>query len=378
MPNHEVLHRNILVAKWPWDDILHPALFPYALASVCVLWRDILLTSPEFWTRVVVFLGCKFNPSWFSDFRSELAASRDTLIEIFILRDHSEASANLDFFEERHVRAVMDALFPHVVRCTQLTFHLLHTSSLPPICDDIGLSPDLISLKLYGKHHHERSISSPAIPDHLTGGDFIFPNLRYLAIDGRNFIDACKRFPDWIDELSTEDSDFVLCIVHLTCSEGENFQFPLYEALGCMTNLCHLVLRETEFSIEPGSHDYQSIDLNLIGLTLESLSYDFIHEFLFVGLFHVTEDHFTLEINRCPLAAFDISDFEVQGEVTLKHITDSDELVRFFLQRACYGIHLEDCSGFDDHFLREISVNLDKVPSKAIGVEQELDCPDNL
>ena len=61
---------------WPYDDgIPRPTLFPHPLSSACILWRDILLTFPEFWSRFVVFLDSKFNPSWLPDFRFELATS---------------------------------------------------------------------------------------------------------------------------------------------------------------------------------------------------------------------------------------------------------------------------------------------------------------
>jgi hypothetical protein len=346
--------------KWPWNDgIPHPAIFPYALVTVCVLWRDILLSFPEFWTRLVVFLDCKFNPSWLSDFRSELAASKDTFIEIFVMRDRSETSAFSDSLEEEHTRAVMDVLSPHVQRCTQLSFDLLHTSSLPLMCDEIGASPHLISLKLNGQYHHERTISGPIISDHITEGGFIFPKLRYLALDGRNFIDACKRFPNWINELCIRDSGFVLSIAHLSRSEGEDAHFSLYDALGCMENLLHLKLKETEFSIERGSHDFQSIDLNVMGLALEGLSCDLIHEFFFVShlLGEDSESLPDLEITRCPLAAFEAA-MEVLRCVTLKHITDSDELLCFFRQHSCYYVVVEDCSGFNDHVLKEISAEV--------------------
>ncbi|KAH7908135.1 hypothetical protein BJ138DRAFT_1013386, partial [Hygrophoropsis aurantiaca] len=31
-----------------------PSLFSYALASVCTWWRDIMATTPEYWTRLVL------------------------------------------------------------------------------------------------------------------------------------------------------------------------------------------------------------------------------------------------------------------------------------------------------------------------------------
>jgi hypothetical protein len=157
-------------------------LFPYALVAVCALWRDILLTFPKFWKQIVVFLG--YNPSWLSDFRSELEASRDAMIKVFVMRDRSRTLMNQDVLEEEHMCAVMDVLRLHVHRCTQLSFFLHQTSSLPSVWKEFDHLPHLLSLKLSGKSHREKLISGPTIPDAVAGREFIPPNLGYLAIDG--------------------------------------------------------------------------------------------------------------------------------------------------------------------------------------------------
>ena len=42
----------------PYDfDALSPSLFPFALAAVCSLWRDVISLVPEYWMNVVVFVG---------------------------------------------------------------------------------------------------------------------------------------------------------------------------------------------------------------------------------------------------------------------------------------------------------------------------------
>ncbi|KAF8959580.1 hypothetical protein BDZ97DRAFT_2042542 [Flammula alnicola] len=37
---------------WASDDLRDPAQFPFNVAWVCNLWRDMLSDSPEYWTRV--------------------------------------------------------------------------------------------------------------------------------------------------------------------------------------------------------------------------------------------------------------------------------------------------------------------------------------
>ncbi|EDR08281.1 uncharacterized protein LACBIDRAFT_327388, partial [Laccaria bicolor S238N-H82] len=57
------------------DDLTSPSVFPYALASVCKQWYDLMLLVPEFWTRLVVFVDSQ--PTSTTDLRAQLSASRD-------------------------------------------------------------------------------------------------------------------------------------------------------------------------------------------------------------------------------------------------------------------------------------------------------------
>ncbi|KIJ06654.1 hypothetical protein PAXINDRAFT_139085, partial [Paxillus involutus ATCC 200175] len=67
-----------------WESKLtpNPSLFPYALAHVSPRWKDILLTVPKYWTRLVFTLD--HSSSSFTDLPSHLrlAASCDLPMQI--------------------------------------------------------------------------------------------------------------------------------------------------------------------------------------------------------------------------------------------------------------------------------------------------------
>jgi len=56
------------------DDLTSPSVFPYALASVCKQWCDLMLLVPEFWTRLVIFVDSQLTP--IADLCAQLSASR--------------------------------------------------------------------------------------------------------------------------------------------------------------------------------------------------------------------------------------------------------------------------------------------------------------
>jgi hypothetical protein len=48
--------------EWQEFDVKPSSLFPYAVAAVCSLWRDIMSSVPQFWTRIIIFLDSPTIP----------------------------------------------------------------------------------------------------------------------------------------------------------------------------------------------------------------------------------------------------------------------------------------------------------------------------
>ncbi|KDR73015.1 hypothetical protein GALMADRAFT_252421 [Galerina marginata CBS 339.88] len=119
-----------LLFNWIEEDLRSTSLFPYNIASVCKLWRDILAGIPECWTRVVFDLAK--DPAPFIDVF--LWSKALTGIEVFVFNS-SEAP---DIVQESHrdleydrVSRIVQALVPHIDRCKSVTIDITYSSCLP-------------------------------------------------------------------------------------------------------------------------------------------------------------------------------------------------------------------------------------------------------
>ncbi|KAH7924913.1 hypothetical protein BV22DRAFT_474168 [Leucogyrophana mollusca] len=139
------IERGWLVERCGDDDILSPSLFPYAVASVCPRWRDIMSSVPVFWTRVVITVD--------PDSTSPLAIQScfdwagDLPLRVFVTRNRN-TSAFPDTGEVERVARVMELLRPHICHTEKLTFDVLHHSSLPLIWEEHCSARYLWVLKL--------------------------------------------------------------------------------------------------------------------------------------------------------------------------------------------------------------------------------------
>jgi hypothetical protein len=122
--------------------------FTYGLWSVCTTWRDIMSLVPQFWTRIIIFLD---SPTFsLADVRSHLEWSRDLLIDVTITKnkDH-DLFAERESDENWRVRNVTVLLHPHIHRCQNISYNVIHSSSLPLLSTDLhGPIPHLKQLHL--------------------------------------------------------------------------------------------------------------------------------------------------------------------------------------------------------------------------------------
>jgi len=124
-----------------------PDQFPYNLASVCILWREVLATVPSYWTDVLIIVGDE-DPTPLAEVAALFERSIGLFIEVHLWRKDA-IDVDEDPEEYRKVRPVINLMIPHVHRCTAIHFDVVHGSSLPSVSRDLqGISGHLISLNL--------------------------------------------------------------------------------------------------------------------------------------------------------------------------------------------------------------------------------------
>jgi len=99
--------------KWLEQDAMSPSLLPYALASVCSLWRYVMVSIPKFWGRVVILIDPP--ATLLSAAVSLFSWSHDRLLDVIITRRTFHTLVN-----RRHERsqmvAIMNVVGPHIHR----------------------------------------------------------------------------------------------------------------------------------------------------------------------------------------------------------------------------------------------------------------------
>ncbi|KAH7919494.1 hypothetical protein BV22DRAFT_857612 [Leucogyrophana mollusca] len=206
-------HRKFTKTDSEFEHLLSPSLFPYALASVCVAWRDAMSLVPEFWTRLVVVVdnpdscvgikhlmhGCKFTSGL--NLHYHLQWSRNLPLEVYISTRHLDAHGT-DADDERFrisenysVARIAHILAPHIHRCRILRFKVTHSSSLPLLrrCLRGNGAPRLQELVLESRIADRDDFESSS--NDGDSGDqtwsYPCPSLQALHLDGRNFRDVC-------------------------------------------------------------------------------------------------------------------------------------------------------------------------------------------
>jgi hypothetical protein len=145
---YDELEDSIDPDYWLYHDsverILSPSLYPYNIAAVCSLWRDIASLVPKFWRYVVIFVD--ITP--LSAVASQLSWSCDLAIDVVITRKvfHGAVDAR---HEREQVVAIMNILGPQIHRLRELHFDVMFSSSLPSFPHDFhGAAPILLYLAL--------------------------------------------------------------------------------------------------------------------------------------------------------------------------------------------------------------------------------------
>ncbi|RDB30688.1 hypothetical protein Hypma_005906 [Hypsizygus marmoreus] len=339
--------------SWPIiDDIRLPTGFPHSVASVCQHWKDVMLHNPRFWTRFSVFVGPS-NPTPSSDLRSWLKASRKLPINVHVMRGADDMQIMPDSAEREsvRVRAVMDILKPHLQRCTSLTFQLLHRSSLPSLCDDIGGLPKVRVLILQCEDGAPNNFDNPALDPRVYGTNvelerpLEFPELMHLEIDGPNFKKASHANDDWLKQQPHAEDLFVRLSYFRPADSEIEWMLEILQDATCLF-FSHIELSHWELESYPPEG---SIDLDQLALLyVENLEDLFLEGVMSQASMPNLQE---LGVRACSLSAFNEA-FDAPLIITnlrLAGIDDWRELARFLLDDwDGDALYLDQCAGFND------------------------------
>ncbi|KDR65917.1 hypothetical protein GALMADRAFT_1214409 [Galerina marginata CBS 339.88] len=217
----EILRHALLYSRRPtrFSTPLRPSLewiddprdrggFPFNVALTCSFWRDILACIPECWTRLVFDVTADPFPilsafTWTNSLQD---------IEVFIVTSAMESVEVEKALEKERVKSVVDALQPHIHRCSSIVVDVMHEASLPSsLIFFTQNAPCLhtLTLKFREKERecndeiYRHRINAFRIPDPKLATSF--PRLHHVTMYGEGFFELCMfdRADEWLKELKT-------------------------------------------------------------------------------------------------------------------------------------------------------------------------------
>jgi hypothetical protein len=285
----------------------------------------------------------------------------------------------------------MNLIFPHIHRIRELSINVMFSSSLPSILTDFhGTAAMMLNLKLQCRADDGGAYRSESVA--LTDREeFRCPQLRRLAIDGRNCYEVCKNDPQWTTKIA---SIVKLTISHFHPNPGESFSarelllpLPAIAELESL-RIADLVLHPSPDLVMP------DLDFSLV----DFLDLEGFHDFEVVGqIIRFLNHPFHVSFSRCNFEditdQFDhIADIG-GGELILAKI-DHDLAPLLRLWHGTF-LSITDCPRFDDTVLdamtstengafncatRVESLRIDTCPNISVAalrrfVESRLDVP---
>ncbi|KAH7908523.1 hypothetical protein BJ138DRAFT_1115784 [Hygrophoropsis aurantiaca] len=342
-----------------------PTLFPYALSSVCVAWRDTMALVPEFWTHLLVIVnlnaskrhymyqyrGCRFTSKF--ELFAHLAWSRNLPLKVHVVTrypttpgvDEQHATRIL---ENRCITDIMQILAPHIHRCCALRFQVIYSSSLPILRQHLQRSTwptrlkELIldcSVADYDSFDAENTTIHEWHP---------CPSLHTLHLDGRSFRDICstsKAHNSWLTYLP--------CLHVLTISHS---RIPIsiaefFRVLSSRTSpsIWTLKVQDVEFykdNDDAGSALYEfGFSPELIDLKSSSLCCFFRA---------LAESPTQVTLTRCSFASIGIIK---ASELFLREIIAEEDmdLANALTPWQGHTLNIHSCPAFNDVFLRRMN-----------------------
>jgi len=352
------------------DNLHNEGRFPNNVALVCRLWCNIMLRFPEYWGRFAIDLSSK-KPLLLEAFACRKDLPFRVLIYYSLDITSPPALNRVESLENEQdkVKAVTEALFPHLHRCKSLEYEVAYSSSLPDLPYILQHASDLECLKL--TYFLDNPIT--LYRDWSSYEDKYppkWPILKNLSLNATIFMHLALDLSDWFHDLFNDEKNYGM---HLTISRYEFFGkeyhgdsprytvFQLFEEIASLDQtLMRLSLHELTVVPRPIENSTSSSDSDRSELQLECLTCENVsREFLF-ALF----SHFIINIEQ--QAVFTASSFPMNIR-----LQDSHELILEALPRNARAQHIfqswmgnslvvRGCDGFNDTFLEclfELGVN---------------------
>jgi hypothetical protein len=300
-----------------------------------------MLMTPAFWTRIVILVDARPTP--LSMIEHQLAWTRDLPIEVTITRRVALRTTD-DPHEKARVASVMAIITPQLHRCQKFHIGVSLSPSLPSFSSSFnGYAPLLEELQLECNFDDGGSYAAAigSLETQRTA-PFQCPALRKLAIDDRNFYNACRQgiqvqFP---------------AVTDLAISRFTGYPNPiplqhLLSALSVMPNLTRLRLTNLDF--DPADN----VVLHFLSLiSLYSLVCEDVGDMdSLKSLIESIDEIADLTLIRCTVRKAYIG----AGTLTLKKIDDDlDDLDNILCFWSGENLYLDSCPGFDDAFLKRM------------------------
>ena len=299
-----------------------------------------MLMTPAFWTRIVILVDA--HPTPLSMIKSQIAWTRDLPLDVTITRRVALRTLDSgDQHEKARVASVVAIITPQLCRCQKLRVDASLSSSLPSFSSSFHGDAPLLEELLLECDVDDGGFEAAIVPPGTQKTEqFQCPALRKLAIDGRNFYNACEE-GNWTSFPAVTD----LAISRFTRDES----FPFLNLSSTLSRMeCLTDLRLTDLMLDPPEEeDLDSMFIPMLSsLVCEDIDDVKTIECLdecFNTIFHLT-------LTRCATATGTVT-YDVDM-LTLKEISgDVDDFLRSWFGSH---LHLDSCPGFNDIVLERM------------------------
>ncbi|KAF8891582.1 hypothetical protein CPB84DRAFT_1784044, partial [Gymnopilus junonius] len=221
-------------------------------------WEAVLSSCPEYWTRLVLFIGADSTPV--EQAQRYIEWSCGLPIDVFILNKNPGGRWSPNRMGEKEtLSAFIQLLQPHMERCRSFHIEVFMHSSLPTldfISDRATLLRSLYMLPIIGNLDDW---------DMETEVDQVQTDPVTMTIDGRTFLQALNNPPPWFTYQPQ------LRHLHIEGFRYEHLRLPLSATLAHISAKMNRTLVSLSLSRIPFKIDTKSLEADLY--TLENLNY---------------------------------------------------------------------------------------------------------
>lgn len=357
-------------STWADEHTCSPAKFPFNVANTCKLWRDVVFNSPENWTELQFDLAS--DPH---HLLGSIAASNTLLFSVHVFTTANDTSQERKSIENKRAQAVVETLLLHAGRCTCLVFDLTYASSLPSAAPFLArCHPELTDLMLDYKIY-DLPMCYEGTKIEFKPAPLPLKKLSEMSMCGSAFMDIIHLGTEWLQAQSVLNHAHSRSELKLYLRD---FEFPIIGnemtgkeyTLARFIHLLHFInpnaeLRLRNISLANCSHtsdlgeagQYRLFVPEWASLTFESVSSDFIAEFLRIGN-PLAGDLGSLDFVSCsippipgPFFCHELSVRDVPAANTLSPDDDDESLYNLLRGWEGGSLELTACPSFNDEFI---------------------------